>query len=49
VCGSREYPYPHQEWSLVSIAKFLKGKYEAKLEIPGGRGYKPNNHPWGRY
>jgi len=25
-------------------------KYEAKLEIPGGLGgFKPKNHPWGRY
>jgi len=23
---------------VVSIAKFVKGKYEAKLEIPGGEG-----------
>ena len=27
------------------IAKCLKGKYEAKLEIPGREGYKPNNNP----
>ena len=33
----------------VSIAKNIKGKYEAKLEFPGGGGFKPKNHPWGRY
>ena len=27
------------------IAKCLKGKYEAKLKIPGREGYKPNNNP----
>ena len=27
------------------IAKCLNGKYEAKLEIPGREGYKPNNNP----
>ena len=42
LCGSRKYPYPPQGRSLeilrgrgVSKAIFFKGKYEAKLEIPG--------------
>jgi len=35
----------------VSIAKFLKGKYEPKLEIPEGKGHrcKLNSHPCWRY
>ena len=39
--GYRKYPYPPQRLSLeiqgggVSKAKMFKGKYEAKLEIPG--------------
>ena len=57
LCGSRKYPYPPQGRSLeilrgrgVSKAKLFKGKYEAKLEIPGGKGgFKPKNLPWGRY
>ena len=35
----------------VSKVKLFKGKYEAKLEIPGGGGmgrYEKENHPWGR-
>ena len=50
MCGSRKYPYPPQGRSLeipswgggsdseVSEAKLFKGKYEAKQEIPVGRG-----------
>ena len=35
----------------VSKAKIFKGKYDAKLEIPGGsgRGVQPKNLPWVRY
>ena len=29
----------------VLKSPFLKGKGEAKLEIPGRGGYKPNNNP----
>ena len=43
-CGSWKCPYPPLGRSLeiprrrgVSIAKIYRGKYEAKLEIPGGR------------
>ena len=43
LCGSRKYPYPPQGRSLeisrgrgISNAKKFKGKYKAKLEIPGG-------------
>ena len=31
----------------VAKAKFFKGNYDAKLEIPGGWGGKPKNLPWG--
>ena len=37
---------------LKSQLKLFKGKYEAKLEIPGGGGVGRNeqkNHPWGSY
>ena len=30
----------------VSKAKRFNGKYEAKLEIPGGGGFKPKNLLW---
>ena len=44
MCGSRKYPYPLQGRSLeipregVCQSQVFKGKYEAKLEIPGGLG-----------
>lgn len=44
MCAYRKYPYPPHGRSLeilsgrgVSTAKIYKGKYEAKLEIPGER------------
>ena len=44
MCGSRKYPHPPHGRSLeilrgreASTVKIYKGKYEAKLEIPGGR------------
>ena len=62
MCGSRKYPYPPQGRPLeirrrkgVSKAKIFKGKYEAKLEIPGGVGwgrewgFKPKSLPLWRY
>ena len=36
----------------ISIATFLKGMYQAQLDIVfrvGGGGGKPNNDPWCRY
>ena len=60
MCGSRKHLYPSQGKSLeiprgrwVSKAKFFKGKYEAKLEIPGGGGgggggFKPKKPSMGR-
>ena len=49
MCGSRKHPYPPHGRSLeiprgkgVSKAEIFKGKYEAKLEIPGVcGGFKP--------
>ena len=44
MCGSRKYPYPHHmgHWKFrgggVLKAKIFKGKYEPKLEFPGGWG-----------
>ena len=43
MCGSRENPYPPHlkdgHWKFrgegVSVAKILKRRYEAKVEIPG--------------
>ena len=41
----------NSEGEGVSKAKLCKGKYEAKLEIPGGGGavgrYEQKNHSWG--
>ena len=32
----------------ISKAKIFKGKFETKLEFPGGGGgFKPDNLPWG--
>ena len=33
----------------VLKVKILEGKYEAKLEFPGGGGCKTKNLPWGEY
>ena len=46
---SRKYPYPHHRGSLeilrgrgvVLKVKIFKGKYEPKLEFPGGGEFKP--------
>ena len=56
LCGSRKYPpYSPQGRSLEiprgwasQKEKMFKGKYEDKLEILGGRGFKPKNPSiWG--
>lgn len=53
MCRRRKDPYP---WKViatseevgVSEAKICKGKYEAELELPEGRGeVQPKNLPWG--
>jgi len=57
LCGSRNYPYyPHGRSLEIPRgredlkAKLLEGKYEAKLESPGGcGGAKQKNLPWGEY
>jgi len=50
---SQKYPYPHHSVSLqiprrrgVLMAKILKGKYNPKLEFPGGGGNKPKKPFW---
>ena len=57
LCASRKYPHPPHGRSLEiprgrrgggpSPAKIYKGKYEAKLEIPGGGRVQTKNLPWG--
>ena len=46
LCSSRKYPYPRQgdgHWKfrrgrgVISITQVFKRKYDAILEIPGGR------------
>jgi len=55
LCGSRKYLYPRHRGSLeiprrrgIFKAKIFKGKYEPKLEFPGG-GVQTNKEkpPWG--
>jgi len=52
---SQKYPYPHHRVSLqiprrrgVLMAKILKGKYNPKLEFPGG-GEQTKKTLWGEY
>ena len=55
-CSSRKNPYPPHGRSLeiprgrvVCKAKILEGKYEVKLEFPGGGGCKTKSLPWREY
>ena len=56
LCGSRKYPYSHHRGSLEILSgrgglktKIFKGKYEPKLELPEGWGFKPKKPQWGEY
>jgi len=53
---SQKYPYPHHSVSLqiprrrgVLMAKILKGKYNPKLEFPGGGGQQTKKTLLGEY
>ena len=35
--------------SMPKLTKVIKEKYEAKLDFPGGWGFKPKNLLWGVY
>ena len=48
MCSSRKNPYPRHGRSseILKEREVFKGKFEAKLEFPGGRGMQNKNLPW---